>query len=49
MADLEREVKSLLNETEGYEDALNYIEDIASDLGVDAEVVTELKRQCGRG
>ena len=40
------EVANLISECEGYEDCLNYVSDIASDLGIDVEdVIVELKRQ----
>lgn len=49
LMEMVKEVESLVRETEGYHDALNYVEDIANDLGIEVEqVVEELKRQCGR-
>ncbi len=44
------EIESLANETDGFDDAARYIDDIASDVGVDVEeVYEELKKFYGRG
>ena len=46
---LQEQVEQLTRETEGYEDALNYVEDIANDLGIKSEeVIEELKKQYGK-
>lgn len=46
---LENEVEALVRETHGYDDALQYVQDIADDIQIDVEeVIQELKRQCGR-
>lgn len=45
---LKEEVCQLIEETEGYEDALNYVDEIAEDLGISVkEVIKELQRQLG--
>lgn len=46
--ELKQQVASLLRETEGYDDARQYISDIASDLEIPVEeVLAELRRQTG--
>ncbi len=48
MLELQAEVRGLIRETEGYEDALHYVEEIADDLGIEVGlVVAELRRQLG--
>lgn len=46
---LQHEVKQLIEDTEDYEDAMNYVNDLSNELGVDSEsVAAEIKRQYGR-
>lgn len=47
--ELKDEVARLIGETKGYADALEYIGDVACDVGVSREeAIVELQRQCGR-
>jgi hypothetical protein len=46
MTPLEREVRTLLQETEDVEDAKQYAQDIANDLRINLrEVITEIEKQ----